>query len=228
MSRKTAGKCETCSVVWQWEGALRLREAKCPRCNEPLARTAVSLIKDKSTIKRAEPASGRTLREVKTCCKCHRPIPRPLLPVNEDERCSACADPEPEVSLAGGGDEGVAHARPESFTVGAEEDGWVPIRDENGLTAARVCVDVDGCVNFDLAHVMAAAPELLAVLSDAVEEAPRGCPFLARAEALVDLLRQPRVRCEACSGAGCAECSGCGTVAGGSSVHSRRREAPGS
>ncbi len=60
----TSGRCENCKVIWQWEGRLLLREATCPRCHAPLARTAARLIKDKRALKRAEPTSGRRLREV--------------------------------------------------------------------------------------------------------------------------------------------------------------------
>lgn len=61
----THGKCAGCEIVWKWEGRLLLREAKCPRCKVPLARTAAILIKDKTKIRIAEPAAGRLLRETK-------------------------------------------------------------------------------------------------------------------------------------------------------------------
>ena len=61
-----AGKCIRCKLIWTWNGNLLLREAKCPRCKDPLARTATRLIKNKSTIKVATPGPGRTLREATT------------------------------------------------------------------------------------------------------------------------------------------------------------------
>jgi len=63
--KSTAGKCDTCKLYWVWGGNLLLREAKCPRCKEQLSRTAVRLVKDGSKVRRAEPAAGRSLVEVR-------------------------------------------------------------------------------------------------------------------------------------------------------------------
>lgn len=43
--RYTHGKCERHKLIFRWSGSLRLRDARCPYCRQPLDRTAASLIK---------------------------------------------------------------------------------------------------------------------------------------------------------------------------------------
>jgi hypothetical protein len=82
------------------------------------------------------------------------------------------------------------------YSVGAPEQTSIPILDENRLVAARVIID--GTINQDLAHQMAAAPFLLALLSDLAEEAPDDAPTKRRAECVVDYLTRPRISCPTC------------------------------
>jgi hypothetical protein len=107
------------------------------------------------------------------------------------------------------------------YHVGAPDRTTIPILDENRLEAARVVID--GVVNQDLAHHMAAAPLLLSLLEALCEEAADVCPTKPVAEAVVDYLRRPRLPCPTCTGAGsvepdalnaCGTCSGSGTIAG--------------
>lgn len=37
------GKCHACEVIFEWHGYPLLRTAFCPRCGQPLARTAANL-----------------------------------------------------------------------------------------------------------------------------------------------------------------------------------------
>lgn len=45
MRRETQGRCRPCKIAYRWLGKPLLREALCPKCSRPLARTTGDLTK---------------------------------------------------------------------------------------------------------------------------------------------------------------------------------------
>lgn len=43
MKRHTHGRCRPCGAIFQWQGRPLLRDALCPRCRQPLDRTAAGI-----------------------------------------------------------------------------------------------------------------------------------------------------------------------------------------